>query len=122
MTTEQLFQIEKELQGFESDLFTASTEYKNLVRDAAEKRANYDVAFAVELLKIKSNADLKFTVPEKEALTVQTVQGQMTACRIAEAIADGSKRHLTALQAILSSVQTRSKLLQTEWTATARQP
>lgn len=121
MTTEQMFQIEKELEGYESDLFKASTEYRDLVRDAAEKRAVYDVAYAQELLKLKSDTDLKATVPERDAMAVVAVQKFLTNCRIAEAIADGSKRHLTTLQAILSSVQTRSKLLQVEWMGQGRQ-
>lgn len=119
--TEQIVHIVKELEGYEIDLFNASTEYRELAREAAEKRATYDVAFAQEMLKLKSDTDLKATVPEREAFAVVAVSNFMTACRIAEALADGSKRHLTTLQAILSSVQTRSKLLQTEWVAGGRQ-
>lgn len=120
--TEELFQIETELKGYESELFVASTEYRNFVKDAADKRAVYDVAFAQEVLKLKSNTDLKATVPEREAFATVAVADFMTRCRIAEALAEGAKRHLTALQAILSSVQTRAKLLSTEWVATMRQP
>lgn len=121
MTLDQITQITTELEQYEKDLFTASTEYKSLARDAAEKRATYDVTFAQEMLKLKSDTDLKATVPEREAFAVVAVERFMTGCRIAEAMAEGSKRHLQALQAILSSVQTRAKLLQTEWVSGARQ-
>jgi hypothetical protein len=117
----ELHQIESELQRYESDLHSASSDYMTLIRDAATKRAVYDVAYAQELLKLKSDSNLKATVPEREALAVVAVQHFLTDCRIAEAMADGSKRHLSALQAILSSVQTRSKMFQVEWMATGRQ-
>ena len=119
--TEHITQIERELQNYEADLFNASTEYRQLAEDAARKRASYDVAYAQELLKLKSDSALKATVPEKEAIAVVAVQGPLTNARIAEALADGSKRHLSALQAILSSVQTRSRLLTTEAGLTFRQ-
>jgi hypothetical protein len=121
MTLDDITQITKELERYEKDLFSASTEYRQLARDAAEKRATYDVAYAQEMLKLKADTDLKATVPERESFAVVAVANFMTACRIAEAMAEGSKRHLQALQAILSSVQTRSKLLQSEWMSGARQ-
>jgi len=112
--SEQINKIISELEGYESELYKASVDYKNLARDAAEKRATYDVAYAVEFLKNTTNKDLKLTVPATEALTVQTVQNQLIACRIAEALAEGAKRHLNALQSNLTSVQTRASLLKTE--------
>lgn len=122
MTTEEITKIVKELEQYEADLFAASTDYKSLAQDAATKRSVYDVAWAQELLKIKADANLKATVPEREAMATVSVQRFMTDARVAEAMADGSKRHLTALQAILSSVQTRSKLINTEWIGGNRQP
>lgn len=111
--SEQLTNITTELSNYEVDLFNASTEYRQLAEDAARKRATYDVAYATEFLKIKTNGE-KATDKTAESLAVQAVAGQLTSCRIAEALADASKRHLTALQAIVSSVQTRSRLLNTE--------
>jgi hypothetical protein len=110
---DQIHGILKELEDYEKELYAASTDYRELARDAAEKRARYDVAYAVELLKLREQ-ELKLTVPEREAMTVQTVQNQLTACRIAEALADGAKRHLGALQSNLTSLQTRASLLRTE--------
>lgn len=111
---EQITQITKELENYEKQLYDASVEYRSLARDAAEKRARYDVAYAQEFLKNSTNKDMKLTVPACEALTVQQVQAELTACRIAEALADGSKRHLSALQSNLTSLQTRASLLKTE--------
>jgi hypothetical protein len=111
--TEEIHQITQELAAYESQLYAASIEYRDLIRDAATKRAVYDVAFAQELLKITAKGD-KMTVAEKESLTIMAVQNQLTECRIAEAIADGAKRHLTALQSNLTSIQTRASLLKTE--------
>jgi hypothetical protein len=112
--TEQLTQIEQELQTIETGLYKASIEYRELARDAAAKRAAYDVRWAQELLKVQTNKDAKLTVGEKEAMVTAIVQIDLTHCRIAEALADGSKRHLQTLQSILSSIQTRASLLKTE--------
>lgn len=119
--TEQITNIEAELQTCEVDLFNASTEYRQLAEDAARKRSSYDVAWAQQLLKLKSDTDLKATVPEREALATVAVQDQMTGARIAEAMADASKRHLVTMQSVLSSIQTRARLIQTESFTNGRQ-
>lgn len=111
--TEELFAIEKELKDYEAKLYAASTEYKRLAQDAATKRATYDVAYATEFLKI-TTGEMKMTVPATESLAVQNVQESLTSCRIAEALADGAKRHLVTLQSIISSIQTRAGLFKTE--------
>ena len=113
MHTEQIKNIEKELENYESELYECSAEYRHLATDAATKRAAYDVRWAQELLKIATNKDLKLTVPEKEAMVTTLVQDELSACRIAEAMASGSKERLKALQANLTSVQTRASLLKT---------
>lgn len=115
--SEQLHAIEKELEAREAQLYDASVEYKSLAYDAALKRATYDVDYANSILEISSKADsegVKMTVIEKENLAVKSVQNQLKECRIAEAMADGSKRHLVTLQSIISSIQTRASLLKTE--------
>jgi hypothetical protein len=111
---DHITEIEGELRNIEGELYTASVEFKRLASDAAQKRATYDVAYATEFLKIQTNKELKLTVPAIESLAVQTVQTQLVACRIAEALADGSKRHLGTLQSLLSSIQTRASLIKTE--------
>lgn len=113
MHNEQIAQITQELEAYETQLYAASVEYRDLIRDAATKRAIYDVSYAQELLKITAKGE-KMTVADKESMTVVTVQNQLTECRIAEAIADGAKRHLMALQSNLTSIQTRASLLKTE--------
>lgn len=112
--SEQLHAIIQELESYEKQLYAASADYRSLIRDAAEKRATYDVAYAQAILKLKGDTELKATVPERDALAVVAVQHQLTACRIAEALADGAKRHLGALQSNLTSLQTRASLLKTE--------
>lgn len=119
--TEQLSNIEAELQTCEVDLFNASTDYKRLAEDAARKRAEYDVAYAQEFLKVKTGGD-KVTDKTAESLTVEIVKEKMTNARIAEALSDGSKRHLSAMESILSSIQTRARLIQTESFTNGRQP
>lgn len=113
MHTEQIHSIEGELKGYETELYAASSEYKTLAQDAAAKRATYDVAYATEFLKSKTGGE-KVTDKMAESLTVVAVQHQLTAARIAEALADASKRRMTAIQSNLTSVQTRASLLRTE--------
>ena len=122
--TETPHEIESELRDLEGQLYEASREYRNQARHAAECRALYDVEYAKAMLVIISTADqnnVKMTVAEKESLAVKQVENYLTNCRIAEAMADGTKKHLDALQSILSSVQTRARLLQTERSLTAYQ-
>lgn len=115
--TDTIHQIEQDLQMRETQLFDASMEFREFVLDAAQKRAGYDVDFAKSMLDIASRADkdgLKMTVSERESLAVVAVQNQLRDCRIAEALRDGSKAHLSTLQSLLTSLQTRSKLIITE--------
>jgi len=113
---EHIREIENKLRELESDMYEASTEYRKLAYDAALKRATYDVDYAKELLSItnKNDTAVKMTVAEREAITVKAVESQLRDCRIAEALADASKRHLGVLQSLLSSVQTRASLIKTE--------
>lgn len=111
--------IEQELKDYERELYASSDNETELTLDAARKRAAYDVAYAQELLKINANKDLKLTVPEKEAMAVLAVQNDLVACRIAEAMAQSAKRRLDTIQTLVSSVQTRAKLFQTERSLTA---
>jgi N-acetylglucosamine kinase-like BadF-type ATPase len=120
MQGDQMCQIEAELQTYEVELFNASTEYRQLAQDAARKRATYDVQYAQEFLKVKTGGD-KVTDKLAESVTVVAVQGSLTACRIAESLADASKRHLTTLQTLVSSCQTRAGLLKTERSLTGYQ-
>src|SRR5688572_3784999 len=110
--SEQIHKIEKELQNYEAELYTASVDYKDLAHSAAVQRAEYDVAWAQEMLKLPT--DVKMTVAEKEAQVVKIVANQLRSCRIAESLAEGAKRHLSALQSNLTSIQTRASLLKTE--------
>ena len=121
MQIENLLGIDNELKDCEKSLFTASTEYRDLAEDAARKRASYDVAFAKEMLVLKGGTNLKATVPEREAMAIVNVQQSLTDCRIAEALAEGSKRHLTTLQSIITSIQTRAALIKVELSLNGRQ-
>ena len=110
--SEQISKILMELENYEQQLYAASIEYKQLASDAAQKRADYDVAWAQEMLKLPT--DVKMTVAEKESTVVTIVAERLRATRIAEALAEGAKRHLSALQSNLTSLQTRASLLKTE--------
>lgn len=114
MHQERIEIIEKELENYESELYECSAEYRQLAIDAATKRAEYDVAYAQEMLKVSAQTEVKMTVAEKESAVVVIVANQLKSCRIAEAMASGAKERLRALQANLTSVQTRASLLRTE--------
>lgn len=121
---EHITDIEQELRRLETAIYETATSYRSEQVDAAVKRSTYDAEHSKAMLTIISTADqqnVKMTVAEREALAVKQVAHEMTEARIAEAVADGTKKHLDALQSILSSVQTRAKLIQTERSLTARQ-
>jgi folylpolyglutamate synthase/dihydropteroate synthase len=109
--------IEAELKRMETELYQTAQDYRLNAKDAAGKRATYDVEYAKAILNIRataSQANAQMKVAEMEALAVKSVEDQLTDARIAEAMADGTKKHLDALQSILSSIQTRARLLVTE--------
>lgn len=112
--TETISGINQELINTEKGIYNTAVEYKRLATEAANKRVAYDLAYATELLKIKTDNTLKLTAPEKEATALLAVQGQFTECRIAEAMAESCKRHLQALQGNQTSLQTRASLIKTE--------
>lgn len=111
--TEDLRAIEKELKDYEAKLYAASTEYRQLAKDAGTKRAIYDVGYANSFLTAKNTSE-KTTDKLAESLAVKAVNQQLTDCRIAEAMAKASQSHLITLQSIISSIQTRAGLFKTE--------
>lgn len=106
--------LNRSLQQAEVELLSTASDYAAFALDAAQKRAQYDLRWAQELLKVATNKDVKLTVPEKEAMVTNLVQDELTACRIAEAMANASKAKLDALKSTLSSIQSRAALLKTE--------
>lgn len=117
MTDEYIIGISSELKDCEALIRKASAEYRQLARDAANARFDYDLAWASAILEIKDTCDtesIKMTVGEKEALAVKQVANFMQKCRTTEAVADASKRHLESVLGVLSSIQTRSKLILAE--------
>lgn len=111
-------QIERELLKCEAALYEMQVKYPNLARAAADARYIYDQAWANAIDEI-AHRTLKEgqkapTLPVIDALATKMVADEMERARIAESELDGAKKHLDTLQAILSSVQTRAKMVQIE--------
>lgn len=110
--------IERELVKCEAALYEMQVKYPALARRAAEARYIYDVAWADAIDDIAhtkvAEGQKPPTLPVQDAIATKRVAVQMEAARLAEAELDAAKKHLDSLQAILSSVQTRSKLVQME--------
>ncbi len=110
--------IEKELSKCEAALYEMQVKYPALARAAAEARYVYDVAWANALDEIAHRTlpegQKPPTVPVMDAMATKMVAEQMEAARTSESDLDSAKKHLDSLQAILSSVQTRAKLVQLE--------
>lgn len=110
-------QIATELREHEVSLFSVAKQYRTLAKEAATKRVVYDVAWANAINDISRTAlesGEKITVADKDALATRTVAEQMEECRLAEAELDAAKKYIDTMQTILSSVQTRSKLITME--------
>lgn len=110
-------QIEQELREHEQSLFSVAKQYRTIARTAAEKRVIYDVQWAnaiEDITKEAVEAGTKITVAEKEAKAVLKVATELDDCRMAEADVDAAKKYIDTMQTILSSVQTRAKLMQME--------
>jgi len=107
--------ITKELADCSERLTLAIEEYADSCREAANKRSDYDVAWAKSLLK----SQLK-TVAERESEAVIVCESAMRDARIAESMRDALRERIRALSAILNSIQTRASFLKEEMRLTDR--
>jgi len=90
-------------------LAQASNEYSIACQEAADKRTDYDVQWAQELLKAPGD-----TVSERQAFVTGICAATMREARISEAMRDALKERIRALQAILNATQTRASFLKEE--------
>ena len=106
--------IEKELVKCEAALFEMQKQYPDIAKNAANARYVYDMAWANAIDEIAhrtlAEGQRPPTVPVQDAMATKAVASEMQAAREAEAELDAAKKHIDTLQAILSSVQTRSKM------------
>lgn len=115
-------EIERELMKCEATLYTMQKQYPGIARKAAESRIIYDLAKSNAIVEI-DHRDLAEgqkppTVPVANAMATQMIQEQMEQARRDEADLDIAVKHIKSLEAILSSVQTRSKLVLAEMSLT----
>lgn len=109
----EINEIEKSLKDCEAAIADAAMDYGKIAVSAARARADYDLAYAQELLKVSADGE-KRTVGEKEALTLLAVQKLFMDCRIKEAESEALKRRIGSLQSVLTSLQTRASLIRVE--------
>lgn len=102
-------EINRTLTRLSRRIAVASNKYARACREAAEKRTEYDVTWAQQLLKARGE-----TVSERQANTTILVKDVMLAARIAEGERDALKERLRALQSVLNATQTRAAFLKEE--------
>lgn len=102
-----LISINEELSRLVAALRVAVVGYEKSIKDAAEKRTLYDVAWAKAFL---SQGD--GTQKQKESEAVLIVESYMRDARIAEATRDAFKERLRAIETTISVQQTRMKHLE----------
>ncbi len=111
-------QIEKDLLDIEASLYKVETEYGKVARNAARKRFDLEIARAEKTDEIThrvlAEGEKKPTIPAIEAEVGLATKDELDAVRDAEAELDILKIVLSSLQSRLSSVQTRSKMMQME--------
>jgi hypothetical protein len=110
--------IEKDLLKCEQSLYQLQSNYGDIARTAAQKRYVYDLAWAEQTDAVVHRAiaagEKMPTVAVIDATVTQAVKTQMEEVRQAEADLEAAKKLIDTTQAILSSVQTRAKLVQME--------
>jgi hypothetical protein len=115
-------EIQMELLRCEVALYEMQAKYPALARVAAQNRIVYDVAWANAIDDIAHRATAEGqkppTVSVQDAMATKMVADEMEAARLAEADLNAAKMHIETLSNILSSVQTRSKLLVAEMSLT----
>lgn len=113
-----LHEIDSELKRCEQALYEMQVKYPQLASKAANARYIYDQAWAnaIDEITHRAVADGKKppTVAAAEAEATIKVADEMREARYAEADLDAGKKHLDTLQAILSSVQSRARMVQIE--------
>ncbi len=109
-----LSELNADLIKSEQALYAMQLKYPDIAKKAANARYTYDMAWANAIDKIAHAAVTEGqkppTVGVQEAMATKKVEEEMKAAREAEAELDAAKKHIDTLQAILSSVQTRSKM------------
>ena len=107
-------EIEHDLLKCEQALFEMQGKYPEIAKNAANARYVYDMAWAnaVDTIAHRTLAEGQKppTVPVQDAMATKMVATEMEIARQAEADLDTADKHIKTLQAILSSVQTRSKM------------
>jgi hypothetical protein len=101
-----LINIERELTRLCSALDQLTEEFQGLCRTAADARTDYDQEWAKALLRADEG-----TQKVKEAEATRACERYMREARIAEAIRDGAKERIRALQSIISVHQSRLRWL-----------
>lgn len=102
-----LITINEELSRLITALRTAVVGYEKSIKDAAEKRTIYDVAWAKAYLSQGEG-----TQKQRESEAVLIVEGFMRDARIAEATRDAFRERLRAIEATISVQQSRLKHLE----------
>jgi len=107
-------ELEKDLLKCEQALFEMQSRYPTIAKAAADARYVYDMAWANAIDDIAHRTLVEGqkapTVPVQDAMATKMVAEEMENARKAEAELDVASMHIKTLQAIQSSVQTRSKL------------
>ncbi len=98
----ELIRINNELTRLSKSLALAVGQFEVAIKEAAEKRTDRDVRWAQELLK----ADGK-TVAERESEVMIICQSFVRECRIAEAMRDGLKERIRAIESVISVQQSQ---------------
>ena len=110
--------IDQELKELEKLLAKFDIEYPPIARDAARARFAYDIAYETAVDEIAHRTipegEKLPTVPVQTAMATKMVAKEMETARYAEAELDIMKKLVDNLQARLSSVQTRAKIVTME--------
>ena len=101
-----LITINEELTRLIGALRTAINGFETAIKDAAEKRTQYDVEWAKALLSIGEG-----TQKVKEAEATLIVQSFMREARIAEATRDAFKERVRAIETTITVQQSRLKFI-----------
>lgn len=121
---EDLKRIEKELMQSEQVIYDIGKRYVDDALKAAQSRVIYDLAYAdaVDAIghELAIDEKKKMTAPQQAAEALRRVREQFKTCREAEGGVEGTKKFLEVLRAILSSCQTRAKLVEIEYSMNGR--
>lgn len=127
LTPDTINQLNSELIAVENDIRELVDGFKTDAVNAAKAKAAHEIKRAKTLIEIANrekglDRNSRSTEIIRDALATEAAEIEYLNYKVTTAIADAGRESLRALQAVLTSIQTRARLMQTEANVSGYEP